>query len=60
MFRTSHIISRAAKHLTGGEGFSEAVTAVRERGGVLHNEVTAVDELVDGADAALVRALQKA
>ena len=39
---------------------SEAVTAVRERGGVLHNEVTAVDELVDSADAALVRALQKA
>ena len=61
----SQLVSHQSHHLTsrqefdGGEGFSEAVTAVCERGGVLHNEVTTVDELVDGADAALVCALPK-
>ena len=37
-----------------GETFCEAVIAVSERRGALHNEIATVDELIDGADGACV------
>ena len=54
------LFRKIVRHQPLCEALCEAVTAVSEREGILHNEVTAVDELIDGADGALVRALQEA